>query len=315
MEKDREILQLFPTFLHREQLGGNSKEGMNSCLEVLKIAAFQGHVTQYDLIKKTRLQKQKRLVNGVATARDCLQKLEYIGLLKVEVKPGKKGRPRKESSLTTKGVIACLMFHEFQTTEKMQTLLNDDQFRGNKLAALLRIYNEGYAERALLPLKSVVSPCLEIVKRLIISQEGLNVETASEEKLIQKLRAAVDERFLARVRRKQSVDQWMLLSIQNSDFLKNLTDLSESSRDLQPEEMQEGINQGIHTLVVMSSPELLAWTVHHKRADMQLSLKRLKGSISARTADCSTPFDGPQDVLDRSLDAMRDLMLEELSQS
>jgi DNA-binding PadR family transcriptional regulator len=313
VEKDRKILQLFPSLNPFGKVSGNSKEGMNSCLEVLRIVAIKGNVTQYDLTKKTKYQPNP--LKHVETARASLKKLDKLGLLKVQQRPGKKGRPRKESSLTAKGVIACLVFSELQKTDWLEILLKSSQFQGDKLAALLRIYNEGYAERVLFPKKPVVSPCLDIAKRLI-SQEGLNVELVSEEKLLLKLRSVVDEEFLAIMRKKQSVDEWILMSLQNSSFIEDLAVFAGSSKGLGPEDLEQGMKIGIHYVLVMSSPELLAWMVlqQRKRADIQQTMKRFKDTITARAALNSNPFEGPQDILDRSLDALRDLMLEELSQ-
>ncbi len=314
MEKNREILKLFPSLNLYREVSGNSKEGMNSCLEILEKAANNGYVTQYALTRK--LKHQPKPLKNVATARACLKKLLELGLLQEKQKPNLKGRSRKESSLTAKGVIACLVFMEFQKTDRLKAVLESSIFHGDKLAALLRIYNQGYAQRTLFPPKTAVTPCVDIAKKLV-SQEGLNLEIITEEKLVQKLRSVVDEEFLTAIRRKQSVDEWILMSLQNSDFLKTLLLIAENSNGLQPEDTQKGIKQSIHSILVMTSPEFLAWMVlqQQKKADIPQTLKRLKETIAARTAGNSTPFEGPQDVIDRSLDAMRDLMLEELSQA
>lgn len=312
MEKDPEILQLFPTLTNRLQLGGNSREGLDSCMKIIKLAAKEGSVTQYRLIRNTR--EQKRLFKGVASARDCLKELTNIGLLKIELKDGKRGRQKKECSLTAKGVIACLAFPEFQKTNCLQELLNNGRFHGDKLVALLRIYNEGYGQRTPFPQKFVVSPCVEIAKKLAF-QESLNLELATDEKIIQKLRTVVDDQFKAALQKTPSLYEMMLLT-QNTDFQKNLATMGETMKGLNQEEMQQVLNQSIHSIIVLSSPELLAWTgrQQRKQANIQQTLKGLQESVKAKIADSALPFESPQDFLDRSLDALRNQLLDELSQ-
>ena len=174
---DKEILSLFPSLdYNRANIPSNSKGKIKSFLKVLE-AASKGYITKYSL-EKDGFSSQ--------SAMDALKALERLGLLKTKESTNEKGTIKKERTLTAKGLIACMALPIFQSKEQLQILLESNDSKDNKLASLLKLYNQGYAVGAIDETKSS-SSAVALVREL--AKQGFNLEIKSEESIAENLQA------------------------------------------------------------------------------------------------------------------------------
>jgi uncharacterized protein YehS (DUF1456 family) len=183
---------LFPSLdFNRANVHANSKERMKTLLAVLARVAEKGCVTKYDLTKGSHLDGFPRM--GGQTAQDVLQELEKLGLLKPVRTTNEKGTLKIEKVLTANGVIACLTMPFFQKTGKIRKIVDNPIFKGDKLAVLLRIYNECYVRRRIDADRNEFSALVALIREF--GSRGFNLELKTEETIMNDLQETEEDGF------------------------------------------------------------------------------------------------------------------------
>lgn len=245
---DKKILSLFPSLdYNRANVPSNSKGKIKSFLKVLE-AASKGYVTKYSL-EKDGFSSQ--------SAMDALKALESLGLLKTKEATNEKGTIKKERTLTAKGVIACMALPIFQSKERLKTLLESNDFKDNKLASALRLYNQGYTIGAIDEQKS---SAVILVKEL--AKQGFNLEIKSENSIMENLQAIEETTRVELMKATPSEFAYALLSSWNDaesrQDAKTLMEMFGEVKHSNEEIEQIAMNVEFWLLIV-SSPEFLTW--------------------------------------------------------
>ncbi|MEM2968652.1 MAG: hypothetical protein QXJ76_05010 [Candidatus Bathyarchaeia archaeon] len=270
---DEEILCLFPSLdFNRTNVHANSKERMKTLLAVLARVAEKGCVTKYDLTKGSG-DRFPRI--GGQTAHDVLQELEELGLLKSVRTTNEKGTLKIEKVLTAKGVIACLTMPEFQKTGKLRKILDNPSFKGNKLAVLLKIYNEGYVRRRIDADRNEFSAFVTLIKEL--GSRGFNLELKTEETIMNDLQETEETGFneLMKLGITDFAEGFSLFmnepdeeGQQMKQELTLLLNYSLKAKSPQPrvnaEQKTEQRRRFVQSLMNMASPVSVAWLKSHR---------------------------------------------------
>lgn len=271
---DREILRLFPSLdFNRANVHANSKERMKTLLAVLARVAEEGCVTKYDLTKGSSSNGFPRM--GGQTAQDVLQELEELGLLKALRTTNEKGTLKIEKVLTAKGVMACLAMPKFQKAGKLGKILDNPNLKGDKLAVLLKIYNEGYVRRRIDTDRTEFSALVTLIREF--GSRGFNLELKTEETIMNDLQETEENGF----------NELMKLSI--ADFAEGFTlfmnEPDEESQQMRQEltlllnyslktkspkprentkQEAEQSRRFVQSLMNMASPVSIAWIKNHR---------------------------------------------------
>ena len=87
--------------------------------------------------------------------------------------------------MTAKGVIACMSMPEFQKTEKLRKILSGPNLKDSKLAALLKIYNDGYVRRQMDINRKEFSALGVLIREF--GSRGFNLELKNEDAIMKDL--------------------------------------------------------------------------------------------------------------------------------
>ena len=275
MNIDRDILHLFPSLdFTRANVYANSKERMKTLLKVLMRVAELGTVTKYDLTKRTPSNGFPRM--GGQTAQDVLHELEDLSLLKAIKTTNEKGTLKIERVLTAKGILACLAITGFQKTRKLAKILENPNLKESELAALLKIYNDGYVRRDMDIDRKEFSALSVFVREF--GARGFNLELKTEDAILNDLRKTEDEGFndLMRMSIAEFAGGFMrFMSSTDEESQQEKRDLifllNESLKNAQTKtiDLEQGI-KFVQGIVNIPTPEFIAWRVAQKRKSINV---------------------------------------------
>lgn len=280
---DNQILSLFPSLDLCLNVHKQTKKRMRTHLQILKIAAETGYVTNYML---TNEKASPRF--GGQVAHDSFKHLEKIGLLQSRETLSVKKRPRRDLILTPKGIIACMALPEFQQTSKLRLILERPYYKENVLASTLRIYNNEGVRRQY-DVKSPISPAIIIVKELASDSYGFNLERKSEDDISSDLRNIEEKGFLDSLKTSPFEFQRVLIEIAQDDEMRNqlhnfMDEISKVKSD--PELLhQVNIETGkmVQSMIsFFTSPAFRIWAKTKKKKSQTLDFRELREALGKR---------------------------------
>jgi DNA-binding PadR family transcriptional regulator len=166
---DPELLMLFPSLNFRSPAYDPMvKKGLHATLAVVLVAAENGKVNNYLLVKDYQV--------GGETRRRVLPLLHDLGLLRRRQETSEKRVKRFSYTLTDKGVILCAAFPKILQSKTFPSLIRTCVLHANLAQTMLVLFLQPIDGKNRL---------LAVLREL--SHKGLNIEQASEDDLAQRL--------------------------------------------------------------------------------------------------------------------------------
>lgn len=252
---------------------------MRTYLQILKIAAERGYVTNYMLTNEKATPRF-----GGQVAHDSFEHLEKIGLLKSKQAISEKKRPRRDLILTPKGIIACMALSEFQQRNKLRNILERPSYNSNDLAVTLKVFNNEGVRRQY-DIKSQISPATILFKELFT--HGFNLELKDEDKITQDLKTIEEEGFIESLKiplfEFPSVFTKMAQDIKYRKGLQRFIDIF-SREKVDPEVSQlveDDMKKMLHSMTLFfTSPELRAWMRMKKKKGVTNPIRELEETLT-----------------------------------
>ena len=252
---DSEILSLYPSLDYkRNNVHGQSKKGMITLLKILYMAT-EGSVTKYGL---TQWKAEPRF--GGQVAQNALKELAELGLLKAEKVKSEKGTPRKDYSLTSKGLLACLCFSNIQQKSKLAEMLKQPKFKDDKLAFVMYLFNETFVRGE--KTTEELSPVIVVLKKM--AKKGFNFERKSENDIATDLRQTEQEMFL------KSLKISMLDS--SGSMILALSRHDKKTRDIFFDSLKKTIEQLSNSVLSQEEKETVVIKAENHTRNMKLFL-------------------------------------------
>ena len=318
---DYEILSLFPSLdFTRAGINNQSKQGMQRNLAILYLAAKNGKVTKYKLTDE-----RSKIRMGGQSAQLGLERLVEIGLLKNEKTINEKGTLRIDRKLTPKGIIACLVFLEFQKKDILDKILEQFGKKENQLVFMIELYNATFV-RGVLVDDSSLSPLTTLVK--IMSQQKYNIELKTNMELAEDLSRIEDDNFLKSLHGDPSdiMNSFIIgLSKHDENTRKTVMDLfkkntekyaelvsgidAESKDDLNKDYMQLSKKLTNNLMLFITSPELVTFL---KKMKGSSELTKLFEEAQKRIGISEMKYENPIDQIVYYFQIMRRILREKM---